>query len=147
VSGQLHALAALPPREEPPVRIGEEAVWVPEPVWTMWRREYPWLYRDSNSDRSLVQPVFRIYGVCQVLIMLYVPLVQRVPTFRINVVLPSSGTEICSVHSRPGCFQHCTRNLKCHEGLKVLTAVTKKNSILWDRTPCSVVKSLPSASR
>jgi hypothetical protein len=27
------------------------------PVLTTWRRENSWLYRDSNSDSSLVQPV------------------------------------------------------------------------------------------
>jgi len=31
VSGQLHAPAALPPRKEPHVPIGYEAVWAPEP--------------------------------------------------------------------------------------------------------------------
>jgi hypothetical protein len=25
--------------KEPPVPIGSEAVWTPEPVWMMWRRE------------------------------------------------------------------------------------------------------------
>jgi len=34
VSGQLHAPAALHP-----VTTGQEARWVPEPVWTWWRRE------------------------------------------------------------------------------------------------------------
>jgi hypothetical protein len=47
VSGQLHASAALPPRKETPVPIGEEAGWVPEPVWTTWRREDSCPYRDS----------------------------------------------------------------------------------------------------
>jgi hypothetical protein len=31
VSGQLHALAALPPRKE--------TGWAPEPDWMLWRRE------------------------------------------------------------------------------------------------------------
>jgi hypothetical protein len=35
VSGQRHAPAALYPRERtPPVPIGQEAGWAPEPVWT-----------------------------------------------------------------------------------------------------------------
>jgi hypothetical protein len=38
VSGQLHALAALPPGKEPPVPIGYEVGWTPEPVWTAWNR-------------------------------------------------------------------------------------------------------------
>jgi hypothetical protein len=40
VSGQLHA---------------------PEPVWTAWRRENSWSYRDSNSDPAVVQPVASRY--------------------------------------------------------------------------------------
>jgi hypothetical protein len=39
VSGQLNAPAALTPEKEPPVYIGQEAGWTPEPVWTTWRRE------------------------------------------------------------------------------------------------------------
>jgi hypothetical protein len=39
VSGQLHTLVALTPGKEPLVPIGQEAVWVPEPVWTLWWRE------------------------------------------------------------------------------------------------------------
>jgi hypothetical protein len=39
VSGQLHAPAALLPEEEPPVPIGYEAGWAPEPIWTRWWRE------------------------------------------------------------------------------------------------------------
>jgi hypothetical protein len=35
VSGQLYALAALPPVKEPLVPIG----WAPAPVWTQWWRE------------------------------------------------------------------------------------------------------------
>jgi hypothetical protein len=37
-SGQLHAPAALHPGEKPPVSIGWEAGWAPEPVWTTWRK-------------------------------------------------------------------------------------------------------------
>jgi hypothetical protein len=53
--------ASLPCRftlvKEPPVPIGQEAGWVPEPVSTTWRRENASPYRDSNSDPSIVQPV------------------------------------------------------------------------------------------
>jgi hypothetical protein len=38
VSGQLHALAALPLGKEPPVSIGQENGWAPELVWMMWRQ-------------------------------------------------------------------------------------------------------------
>jgi hypothetical protein len=56
VSGQLHAPAALLPGKELPLPtpIGYEAGWVPEPVWTLWRRQNSWPYRDSNSDPSAV---------------------------------------------------------------------------------------------
>jgi hypothetical protein len=37
--GQLHVPAVLPPEKEPLVSIGEEAGWIPEPVWTRWWRE------------------------------------------------------------------------------------------------------------
>jgi hypothetical protein len=29
------------PGKEPPVPIGKEAGWAPEPVWTLWRSENP----------------------------------------------------------------------------------------------------------
>jgi hypothetical protein len=37
MSGHLHALAALSLGKEPPVPIGQEAEWAPEPVWTLWK--------------------------------------------------------------------------------------------------------------
>jgi hypothetical protein len=39
VSGQLHAPAALYPGKGPPVPIGQEAGWVPVPVWTQGLEE------------------------------------------------------------------------------------------------------------
>jgi hypothetical protein len=56
-SGQLHALASVPTEKEPPVSIGHEFGWTPKPLWTTWRRENSWPYRDSNSDPSVVQLV------------------------------------------------------------------------------------------
>jgi hypothetical protein len=40
VSGQLHALTALPPGKEPKVAIVLEVGWAPELVWKVWRREH-----------------------------------------------------------------------------------------------------------
>jgi hypothetical protein len=40
VSGHLHAPAAFPPGNEPPTPIGQEAGWVPETVWTLWRKQF-----------------------------------------------------------------------------------------------------------
>jgi hypothetical protein len=59
--GQLHAPAALPPGKEPPVPIEYEIGWTREPVWTTWRIENSWPYRDSNSEPSVVQPVASRY--------------------------------------------------------------------------------------
>jgi hypothetical protein len=61
VSGQIHAPAALPPGKEPPVPIGYEVGWTPEPVYTTWRSENSCPHRDSNSDPSAVQPVVNRY--------------------------------------------------------------------------------------
>jgi hypothetical protein len=61
VSGQLHAPDALPLGKELPLPIGSQAGWAPEPVWTTWRRESSWPYRDSNTDPSVVQSVVSRY--------------------------------------------------------------------------------------
>jgi hypothetical protein len=45
------------PQEEPPVSIGEENGWTPEPAWMTWRGEKSFPYCDSNSDPSTGQPV------------------------------------------------------------------------------------------
>jgi len=39
VSGQLHDTSALLLMSDFPVRIGEEAGWDPEPIWTRWLKE------------------------------------------------------------------------------------------------------------
>jgi hypothetical protein len=62
VSGQLHAQATLFPVKEPPVPIGQEAGWAPEPVWTRWRREkFPHPRRESNPVTPIVQPLASRY--------------------------------------------------------------------------------------
>jgi hypothetical protein len=52
VSGQFHARAALPP-----VPIGQDAGWAPEPVWTLWRREKSL----APAGNRAVYPVARRY--------------------------------------------------------------------------------------
>jgi hypothetical protein len=62
VSGQRHALAALYSGEGPPVLIGQEAGWAPEPVWIQRLEEKSFLLcRGSNSDRLVFQSVARHY--------------------------------------------------------------------------------------
>jgi hypothetical protein len=58
----LHPSRALPPRKAPPVLIGKEAGWAPEPVWTQRLEEKSFrLCRGSNLDRPVIQPVARHY--------------------------------------------------------------------------------------
>jgi hypothetical protein len=59
VSGQRHDWAALYPRgKNPPVLIGQEAGWAPEPIWTQ-RREHK---SSAVGDRTpVVQSVVSHY--------------------------------------------------------------------------------------
>jgi hypothetical protein len=59
VSGQLHAPAALPPGEKPPVPIGQEAGWAPEPVSKLWSTEIS--LAPAGNRIPAVQPVARRY--------------------------------------------------------------------------------------
>jgi hypothetical protein len=63
VSGQHHAPAAFyPSGKGPPVPIGQEAGWAPEPVCTQRLEEkIRCPRRESNPDRPVVQPVVRHY--------------------------------------------------------------------------------------
>jgi hypothetical protein len=45
------------PGKELPVLITQEVGRTPELVWTTWRRENSWTYRDSNSDPAVGHPV------------------------------------------------------------------------------------------
>jgi hypothetical protein len=54
---------ALVPRKGPPVPTGQEAGWIPEPVWKQRVQEKSFrLCRGSNLDRPVVQPVTRLPG-------------------------------------------------------------------------------------
>jgi hypothetical protein len=53
---------SLYPGEEPRYPSYRVAVWVPEPVWTLWRTENCWIYRDSNSDFLVIQPIASFYN-------------------------------------------------------------------------------------
>jgi hypothetical protein len=62
VSGQRHAPAALYPGKGSPVPTGQEAGFVPEPVWALYLEEKcSCLCRESNLDRPVVQSVGRHY--------------------------------------------------------------------------------------
>jgi hypothetical protein len=53
---------ALPPGKGPPLPIGQEAGWAPEPVWTQWLEEKSsCLCQESNLDRLIIQSVARHY--------------------------------------------------------------------------------------
>jgi hypothetical protein len=101
MSGQLHAPAALPPGKESP-----ETGWAPEPVWTTWRNEYSWSYRDSNSDLLVVQHVANRYtdyattGYNKFLPQLYLVLFKRLSILFRHLLRVFSyksyvGSEVC----------------------------------------------------
>jgi hypothetical protein len=56
LSGQLHAPAAIHPGKYPMVLNGWEAVWAPETVWTLWKRE-----KCLTPDRNRPPAVSRRY--------------------------------------------------------------------------------------
>jgi hypothetical protein len=62
MSGQLHSHVTLPLGKEPAVRIGLAL----EPVWTTWRRDNFWTYRDSNCNPSVFQLVVSRYTDCTI---------------------------------------------------------------------------------
>jgi hypothetical protein len=50
ITYQLHIPAALVPGSEPPVHIGWAAEWATKQVWTLWRREEPFVPRVWSPD-------------------------------------------------------------------------------------------------
>jgi hypothetical protein len=60
MSGQLRALAALPPEKEPLVPIGWEAGWTPE-LDVVVNRKIPSLRQESNPRIPIIQPIAQRY--------------------------------------------------------------------------------------
>jgi hypothetical protein len=60
MSGQLGDPAALPLKKKVPV--GQEAGWVPEPIWTRWQREKSLPLVGTKSQSSCPQPT--LYTEC-----------------------------------------------------------------------------------
>jgi hypothetical protein len=61
VSGQRHSSAALyppPPGNGPPVHIGQEAWWAPEPVWTQRPEEKS--FASAGDQSPVVESVVRL---------------------------------------------------------------------------------------
>jgi hypothetical protein len=90
VNGQIQTQASLLPGKEPPLSIGWEARWAPEPMWTTWRRENSWPYLDSNSDPLAVQPVARRYTDCVLLASIIIIII-------ISTTIP--GRAYCTVRT------------------------------------------------
>jgi hypothetical protein len=62
VNGQSRLGRALPLGKGPPVPIGQEARWAPEPVWTqMIGEKILCPCRESNPDRPVLQSVVKHY--------------------------------------------------------------------------------------
>jgi hypothetical protein len=56
--------AALHSGKDTPVLNGQEAGWTLEPVWILWIGEILCIWRNPNSDPSVVQPVASRYTDC-----------------------------------------------------------------------------------
>jgi hypothetical protein len=50
ISGQLHDPAALPPEKKPPITIGQEGEWAPQPSLTLQIREKTAYARNRNLE-------------------------------------------------------------------------------------------------
>jgi hypothetical protein len=60
-SGQLHAPTASPPEKESLLYTIYEALWIPEPVWTLWRRKLLPLPR--IEPRFLGRPARNLFAI------------------------------------------------------------------------------------
>jgi hypothetical protein len=57
VSGQLHAQAALPPEKNRLASTEYEGLWVPEKVWTLWRRDKLF---EPDGSRTMIPQKFSL---------------------------------------------------------------------------------------
>jgi len=64
VSGQLQAQAILAKGKVSQLPTESEAPWAPEPVWTVWRWEYP-LYLLEIKPWYLRCPAYSVSSLCQ----------------------------------------------------------------------------------
>jgi hypothetical protein len=53
---QLHAMCALSQGKQPPLPTEQKAVWVPEAVCVLWKRNISWLRWQWNSKSPVMQP-------------------------------------------------------------------------------------------
>jgi hypothetical protein len=70
--------------KRPPVPTGYEVGRTPVPVWTIWRRENSWPFRDSNSDPSVVQPL--LGEACDVTLTVKQSLIRKWWQFKTELI-------------------------------------------------------------
>jgi hypothetical protein len=155
VSGQLHAPAAFFPAKWPPLPIVEETGWTPGPIWTIWRIGDPWTYRNSNFHHWLVQLVASRYadsatGLCPLFQAYYFPgtSVRFSYFWYLHFFIFSNFEKVsCDMcfSKTPDLVYLVARKVleKVHwcnslqiVRFEVFTAVTMKNDVFWDVTPC-----------
>jgi hypothetical protein len=75
VNSQIHSPAVLPMGKEPPVHIGMQVGWTPEPVWTLWSREK--ILSPTGNRTSTVQPIAIVTELSRLKRYRFQPIVGR----------------------------------------------------------------------